>query len=186
MFEELITKYIPKNSKGYYIYITHVNAVANAVKKICKNNPNLKIDNNLAYNAAILHDIGICMVDAPIIGCHGFSPYIQHGIYGRLILEDEGLSEYAKFCETHIGTGLYATDVISQKLPLPIKDMIPLTIEEEIICFADNFFSKSHGDITKPEQFEKVLEDIKKHGERGYLKFKEWCDLFDYSCIYRD
>ncbi|MDL2227263.1 HDIG domain-containing protein [Bacteroidales bacterium OttesenSCG-928-K03] len=180
----VIEKYFPPETDSYKIYIQHVKAVANAVEKICDYNKHLNIDKSFVKNAALLHDIGICMVDAPKLHCYGFVPYIQHGIMGRLILEDEKLEEYALVCERHIGTGIFKDDIISNKLPLPIKDMYPISIEEKVVAYADKFFSKSQNELAKPKAIEDIKNDIAKYGKKHLIIFDEWCKLFGYKYIY--
>ncbi|MDD4142530.1 MAG: HDIG domain-containing protein [Bacteroidales bacterium] len=178
VFDSLIEKYFPAGSKSYHIYIEHVSAVARTVSELCRRNRHLNIDEDLAVKGAMLHDLGICMVDAPKIECFGFMPYIQHGIIGRLILEDEGLPEYALFCERHIGTGMYIEDIIANKMPLPVKDMYPLTMEEKVVAYADKFFSKSKGKLSEPKDIEEIKKGIASYGARGTVIFSEWEKLF--------
>ncbi|MEZ4602993.1 MAG: hypothetical protein R2861_06175 [Desulfobacterales bacterium] len=33
-------------------------------------------------------------------------------------------------------------EIQTHHLPLPLRSMVPVTLEEEIICYADKFFSK--------------------------------------------
>jgi hypothetical protein len=59
------------------------------------------------------------------------------------MLEDMGLTAEALICERHVGAGISADEICSRRLPLPNRNMLPVTIEEQIICYADKFFSKS-------------------------------------------
>ena len=93
--------------------------------------------------AAMLHDIGIFLTHAPSLGCNGPHPYLKHGHLGCKLLEKEGLPKHALVCERHVGVGITRKDVLDHKLPLPAKDMLPLSLEEKIICYADKFFSKN-------------------------------------------
>ena len=54
--------------------------------------------------------------------------------------------------------------------------MLPVTLEEQIICFADKFFSKTHLDEEKT--VEKARKSIAKYGEEGLNRFDGWCSLF--------
>ncbi|MDR2084855.1 MAG: HD domain-containing protein [Bacteroidales bacterium] len=180
----VIRKYFPYGSESYNIYYAHVTAVADTVAKICEHNKHLKINKLFAINASLLHDIGICMVNAPQIHCTGFAPYIQHGIMGRIILEDENINEYSSVCERHIGTGLYKEDIINGKLPLPIKDMYPVSLEEKVVAYADKFFSKSKHNLSKPKEINLIREEIAKHGKKHIDTFDNWCNLFGYEYLY--
>ncbi len=107
--------------------------------------------------AALLHDIGVCRISAPAIGCFGTEPYIRHGILGREILEAEGMPRHAMVCERHIGVGLTPGDIRSQGLPLPERDMSPVSLEERIVCFSDLFYSKKPGGT----QIEKTPDSVR-------------------------
>lgn len=119
--------------------------------------------------AAWLHDIGIRYTQAPGIGCHGELPYLCHGVIGREICEKAGLSEHGMVCETHVGTGLTAAEVAETGYPMPVRDMLPRTLEEQLICYADQFFSKS-----SPERlsYEEVRRRVARHGEASLQRLE--------------
>ncbi len=125
----------------------------------------------------MLHDIGIFLTDAPGIHCHGTQPYICHGQLGGTLLRQEHLPRHARVAERHTGTGLTAEDIRRQGLPLPPQDFVPETLEEEIICYADKFYSKSRPEQEKsPEQ---ALRSIAKFGPDGEQKFRQWMKIFE-------
>jgi len=128
--------------------------------------------------AALLHDIGVCRIRAPKLGLEGGLPYIMHGIIGREILEQEGLPRHALVCERHIGVGLTVEDIIRQGLPLPQRDMTPLSLPEQIICFADLFYSKSPGKITHQKSPDKVRSKLAGFGGDKVRIFDHWMELF--------
>ena len=84
---------------------------------------------------------------------------------------------HALVCERHTGAGLSVEDIISQSLPLPHRDMLPLSIEEKLICYADKFYSKS-GDIRREKPFDKVVESMRRHGEDTLERFMQLHELF--------
>ena len=137
----------------------------------------LKPDLRFIREAAMLHDIGIIECDAPQLGCHGPHPYICHGYLGAEMLRAEGYARHAVVCETHVGVGLTAAEIIEKGFPIPARDMLPQGIEEVIICFADKFFSKDD----RPEQ-EKPLwlirEVIDRFGPGKLDIFDKWCLMF--------
>jgi len=137
-------------------------------------------DNELRFigEAAMLHDIGICRVEAAGVGLHGEHPYIMHGILGREILEGEGLPLHALVCERHIGVGLSVADIVTQGLPLPLRDMSPTTLAEEIICFADLFFSKRPGKLERRKPVEKVRVKLAGFGGDKVQIFDSWLKRF--------
>jgi len=128
--------------------------------------------------AAMLHDIGICRVHAPDIGLHGDNPYIMHGILGREILETEGFPRHALVCERHIGVGLTEADITTQRLPLPIRDMAPQGVVEEIVCFADLFFSKKLGSLEQMKAPGSVRQKLAKFGDEKLHIFDSWLARF--------
>ncbi len=128
--------------------------------------------------AAMLHDVGICRVRAPEIGLCGAHPYIMHGILGREILEDEGFPDHALVCERHIGVGLTEADIVNQGLPLPVRDMSPQGLLEEIICFSDLFFSKRLGFLEQIISVEVVRQRLARFGEVKVQIFDSWLHKF--------
>jgi len=70
-------------------------------------------------------------------------PYILHGVRGYEILKNEGFEEeIARIATIHLGVGLIKENVLANNLPLEAKDYIPITLEEELVAYADNFHSK--------------------------------------------
>ena len=178
MYQQIIDKYYGGCGALRHILLTHSQSVAQRALQIASNHPELNIDTDFVREAAMLHDIGIIRVDAPGIECHGTEPYIRHGVCGAEMLRAEGLPEsYARVCERHTGAGLTLSDILSQHLPLPHHDLLPETIEEKLICYADKFFSKTHLDREKP--LDKVERSIAKFGESGLERFREWEKIFD-------
>ena len=107
----------------------------------------------------MLHDIGIAQCDAPSIYCKGTEPYIRHGVIGRQILEEAGLPRHALVCERHTGSGITAEEIRERYMPLPCRDMLPISIEEKAICYADKFYSKS-GDPTRRKSLARAIASI--------------------------
>ena len=172
---DIINKYC-KEDKLQHILLTHSRAVADKALKIAREHPELNADETFIEEAALLHDIGCVMVNAPAIECYGTEPYIRHGILGAEILRSEGLPRHALVCERHTGTGLTLQQIIEQKLPLPHQDMQPISIEEQIICFADKFFSKTRLETEKTA--EQARRSLEKFGAEGLTKFDAWCEKF--------
>jgi uncharacterized protein len=177
MVNELIHKYCQGNEPLEQILLRHSTDVARRALKIAKAHPELKADETLLWEAAMLHDIGIVRVDAPSIYCYGSEPYIRHGILGAEILRGEGLPLHARIAERHTGTGLTAFEIERQNLPLPHQDFTPESIEEQIICYADKFYSKSHPEREKT--IEQAAKSLMKFGEEGVIRFRMWVERFE-------
>jgi len=174
---KIIKKYYPENSKLFKVLIKHSEAVAQKALKIAKKFP--EVDKNFIYEAAMLHDIGIIFTYIPKLNPDGKYPYIAHGYLGREILEKEGLpKKHALVCERHMGVGITKEEIIKKNLPLPPRDMIPITLEEKIIAFADKFYSKHPDEIIKEKSVEQIIKDLKKYGEDKVKIFEEWLKLF--------
>lgn len=167
--ETIIDRYYGKASRLRTILTVHSRLVADKALACARARG---VDADLAFveEAALLHDIGIFMCDAPDICCTGALPYICHGVEGRRILEAEGLPRHALVCERHTGAGLTVDDIVSQRLPLPLRDMTPRTVEERLICYADKFYSKS-GDITAEKPLDRVITSMARHGDATLARF---------------
>ncbi|NPA36754.1 MAG: HDIG domain-containing protein [Chlorobi bacterium] len=174
---DIINKYYEPGSKGWHILTEHSKAVRDYALDIVSKHPELHADAQFVSEAAMLHDIGIFYTNAPSLGCYGDKPYICHGYLGRELLDREGLPKHALVCERHTGAGLSKEEIIAQNLPIPHRDMLPVSIEEQIICFADKFFRKSK-ELTKPQNIDKVRKHLLKHGEQQLKRFDEWTELF--------
>jgi len=82
-------------------------------------------------------------------------------------------------CERHIGVGITLEDIEEKELPLPKRDMIPLSVEEQIICFADKFFSKNPKFLLEEKSIKRIREYISKIGEEKLRQFDEGIRLFE-------
>ena len=173
---EIIGKYYDIQSKLYDILTTHSRNVADKALAIAKNHPEMNLDIKFIEEAAMLHDIGVINCYAPDIDCRGTYEYICHGHLGAEMLRKEGYPKHALVCERHTGTGISLKMIEEQNLPIPHKDFIPISIEEQLICFADKFFSKTK--LDKEKNITKVQESLSKYGEDTLLRFKYWCKLF--------
>ncbi len=116
--------------------INHCIAVRDVAVRIAQK-ANARID--LVEAGALLHDIGRAKTHT-----------IRHAIEGAKIAKSLGLSEeLVHIIERHIGAGL-SSDV-AKSLGLPQKEYIPKTIEEKIVCHADNLLDNC---TRQPIQYE--------------------------------
>lgn len=172
MWKAIIDKYYSDNEPLRQILLTHSRSVADMAIAVARRHPELGADEDFLFEAAMLHDIGVFKTDAPGIQCFGTEPYIRHGWLGGQLLRQEGLPRHARVAERHTGTGLTREAIIRQALPLPVEDFSPETIEEQIICYADKYFSKSHLErVRTPEQ---VLQSLEKFGRESVERMKAW------------
>ena len=183
---KIIGKFYGPGSAAYGLLVAHSEKVAEkallsaarlARKKEKQKWKNIRPDEEFIREAAMLHDIGVFLTDAPAIGCFGDEPYICHGYLGRQILEGEGLPMHGLVAERHVGVGLTADDIRRQGFPIPQRDMTPRSIEEIIICYADKFFSKGK-DPLREKSVEEARRSISRYGEEKLAVFDGWLELF--------
>lgn len=173
---DIIEKYYTKGTKLYDIYMSHVSDVTEKALSVVHKHPELAVDIKFIEEASMLHDIGIFMTDAPRIACYGDMPYICHGYLGSDLLAKEGYPKHGLVCERHTGTGLSIQNIIDKRLPVPQRDMRPQSLEEQIICFSDKFYSKSKLGVKK--SIKKIRYNLKKHDTHQVDVFNTWCDMF--------
>lgn len=178
---DIINEFYDPGSISHQILVKHGQQVANKAVDIAKRVPHLKPDLNFIIEAAMLHDIGMIKTHTPEFGCSGKYPYVCHGYLGRKILEKKGFPAHALVCERHVGTGITAQDVKRHNLPLPQRDMIPITIEEQVICFADKFFSKNGNMADNEKPVEDILNTLRRYGLEKVACFHSWMRLFEYN-----
>ena len=122
----IIDKYYPEDNELKHILLTHSRSVANKALWIADSHPELKIDKQFLEEAALLHDIGVFLTDAPGIHCYGTYPYICHGYLGSQLLQKEGYMRLALVCERLTGAGMSLQSILEQNLPVPHRDMVPV------------------------------------------------------------
>jgi len=175
---EIIAEFYKPGSATFQILVKHGQQVANKAVDVAKRVPHLKPNFNFINEAAMLHDVGIFETNTPELGCSGKHPYVCHGYLGREILEKKGLSQHALVCERHVGIGITAEEIKLNNLPLPRRDMVPISIEEQIICFADKFFSKNGKMNSCEKSVKDILNTLQRYGPEKIIRFQKWMRLF--------
>lgn len=108
------------------------------------------VDISLVQTGGLIHDIGRALT-------HG----IDHGVVGAQLLRERGISGPLQLiCERHVCAGIPSE--VAVEIGLPPRDFIPRTLEEKIVCHADNltnhtfedlqqswrnFFGEKHGEV---------------------------------------
>lgn len=172
----IIYKYYPEENQLRQILLAHSEQVARKALMIADAHPEMQLDRQFLEESSLLHDIGIFLCDAPSIQCFGTQPYICHGYLGADLLRKEGYNRHALVCERHTGTGISLKQIEERNLPIPHRDMQPVSMEEQVVCFADKFFSKTSLDAEKT--VEQARKSLLKFGEDGVVKFDQWCKMF--------
>ena len=170
----IIHKYIPPDSLTYRYYLPHVILVTHRALSVAKRLalPDRQIQ--FIEEAAMLHDIGIVRVQAEKIGCYGKLPYLCHGVEGRNILEAEGLPQHALVAERHTGVGISKVDIITNAYPLPQRDMLAESLAEQIISWADLFYSKNPKKIWYEQSKKKIRKGLAVFGPDKTERFDQW------------
>ena len=185
----IIDKYYSGQEELKALLLHHSRQVADKALELCAAHPEWQADTQFVEEAAMLHDIGIFRCNAPGIQCFGDAPYICHGHEGAELLRREGYPRHARVCERHTGAGLTVAEIRQRALPLDVppcpagvspqawEPFLPETLEEQLICYADKFFSKTRPEQEKtPEQTERSLM---KFGEDGVRRFLRWKEMFE-------
>jgi len=105
----------------------------------------IKTDKKLITVGALVHDIGFydCFDD----DYRNQGKYVFHGRMGyKILIKEKVCQKKARFALTHVGVGFE-------------KD-IPISLEEEIVCYADNFHSKGHPGFNNFEDSLKEMSEI--------------------------
>ncbi|MBQ7691464.1 MAG: HD domain-containing protein [Muribaculaceae bacterium] len=182
-YNAIITHFYTPGYPDHDILVTHSRQVAQLAVTLATHynvqHPEQQpIDTTFVEEAAMLHDIAVFRTYAPGIGCYGDQPYIKHGILGRELLEQLCLPRHALVCERHTGAGISTDDIVHQHLDLPLRDMLPISLEEKVICYADKFYSKSH--ISRMKTIDKTRQSLAKFGPGTTQRFEELVQLFGF------
>lgn len=180
---KLLARYL--TGKPLTIVLEHSRHVADLALEIADHLSLPEGDRRFIEEASLLHDIGVCRVHAAGLGLSGPHPYIMHGVLGREILDQEGFPLHALVCERHTGVGLTLEDIVRQELPLPHRMMCPESLSEQIICFADLFYSKKPGRLDERSSVEKVRKKLLPFGSEKVEIFDSWLARFGVSKIHR-
>jgi uncharacterized protein len=176
---ELLKQYYDPNSKAFKILVAHGEQVACKALAAARRVPEMKPDLEFIETAAMLHDIGIFLTNSPGFGCYGKQPYICHGILGSELLKQKGRPRLALVCERHVGVGISRADIQSRNLPLPHRDMIPQSVEEQSICYADKFFSKNGNGRSAEKSIAEIIDNLSRYGPEKVRRFESWVQKFE-------
>jgi uncharacterized protein (TIGR00295 family) len=98
----------------------------------CAEGQGLQVDRAVVSTGALLHDVG-----------RSVTQDVRHAGVGADLLRADGQGawdERAILCvERHTGAGIDAQE--AKALALPVRDYTPRSLEERIVCHADNLYS---------------------------------------------
>jgi len=131
--------------------IHHSKAVRKVAVRIAKK---AHANVELVEAGALLHDIGRSKT-------HG----IMHGVEGARIARQLGLpASIVNIIERHLGAGIPRDE--APALGLPVKDYVPMTLEEKIVAHADNLIENDHLHPIQKEVEKALQKGQVKHAER--------------------
>jgi uncharacterized protein len=62
---------------------------------------------------------------------------------------------------------------------LPNRDLIPVSIEEQIICYADKFFSKNGNGPVAEKTVADIIDNLTRYGPDQVQRFESWVQMFE-------
>ncbi len=175
----LLASLIDPSRPIFRIFLNHSLLVAAKAMQGANKVKHLNPDLQFILEASMFHDIGIIQTFAPDIDCFGRADYIEHGVLGAEILRKNGMDKLARVSETHIGVGITKDDIKKYNLPLPLKDYLPVSLEEKIIAWADKFYSKNPVNRDQQKSLDEILSGIEKYDKKKTAIFLEWNEMFD-------
>ena len=172
--EALHRKYAP-TEEVFQLVWTHCCIVHDIALQLAQSSP-VSLDLELVTLGSLLHDIGVYSLFSSS-GFESTEDYVTHGIRGEEILKNEGFSETIyRFASHHTGSGLSKKQIMERNLPLPHRDFMAETPEEQLVMYADKFHSK-----TKPPSFnsyEYYANFITQYGEEPTAGFAALTAMF--------
>jgi uncharacterized protein len=177
--EAILRDILGAGSRRLDIVRRHGELVARRALRLAARREHLAAEEDFIHTAAMLHDIGIVGTDTPQLDCRGAHPYICHGVLGRQLLEARGLPAHGLVCERHVGVGITAEEIRSRGLPLPVRDMRPVTVAEQLVAYADKFYSKTSGGTETAKSAAAVARHLRKYGRRQAETFIRWAARFE-------
>jgi uncharacterized protein len=70
--------------------------------------------------------------------------------------------------------GITSAEIIQQQLPLPNRDLVPETLAEKIIAYADKFFSKTPSHLWQPYTVTEIANNLRPYGDAKVIIFRQW------------
>jgi len=161
----LLRKYAA-GEESYAIVARHgLEVLAKAIEVIRRKQLYDRVDFELVVSGCLLHDIGAL----GFFDRQDMDGYIRHGILGAEILEREGREREALIAKRHTGAGLTREEIAQAGWDLPREDMLPISLEERIVCYADKFSSKRPD---AHETIETIMKEFENYGPEPLARFQ--------------
>jgi len=131
-----------------WTHSTIVAAIAEQLAERMEERYGIAVNHQLLEAGALLHDIGVYACFDGDFSERQSS--IRHGLLGYEFLLEHGIPrQLGRFALAHTGVGITRANIVEKQLPLPLptdptdEPYVPLTLEEELVAWADNFHSKA-------------------------------------------
>lgn len=128
------------------LVLTHCRIVSRVAEQLAEGlaaRDGRAVDLDLVRAGCLVHDVGVYRLYRPD-GHLDHASYVRHGVLGHELLRDLGHPEVlCRFASRHTGVGLTREDVVAQRLPIPVDDYTPRSVEEQLVAYADTFHSKT-------------------------------------------
>jgi len=123
-----------------------VSQLAVRLAKLAKDR-GINVDIDLVRIGGLLHDIGRSRT-------HG----VEHGYVGSTLAESYGLPpDVVRIIERHVGSGIPAEEAVG--LGLPKRDLVPETLEEKIVSYADKLIQGKRR-VSIDQALDKFAKDL--------------------------
>lgn len=125
LLEKTAQAYKPEWKDGIMEHAKIVHDVSLFLARLFPKEAHVELD--VLALGAILHDVGRSRAER----------VVEHGVKSGEIIREQGFPEAAaRIGETHMGVGITKEETTA--LGLPYRDFVPETLEERIVCYADN------------------------------------------------
>lgn len=161
------------SDESFGIVLRHsLEVLAKAMAIVAKKQLWDEVDMDLVASGSLLHDVGAFrfLEDGTQEG------YIRHGVLGAELLRGMGREREARIAERHTGAGLSQKEIIARGWDLPLEDLLPETLEEKLICYADKFSSKTPG---KKDTLESIEKEFEGYGQESLERFRRLREMFE-------
>jgi len=166
--EEIYRKTGDVDSQWRKMIKNHSNVVKEISLELTKRyeeNHQVELNKELMSMGAMVHDIGL-LVDK-------INKSIVHGEVGyKWMIENKYPEDLARFCLVHVGVGFDTEEALEKPFDQKLNHL-PMTIEEEIVTYADNFTSKDEDKLYWNDEGY-VDKKIVKYGEKQFNRWLSW------------
>jgi uncharacterized protein len=160
------------NGRGKEMIKAHcmvVKEIATEVALIYQQKTGVMVDMDLIETGAMIHDIGWLGIEITKSIAHGEAGY-------KWLMENDFPEKLARFCSTHVGSGISPEDEREMEYLDKTIDHMPKSTEEIIVAFADKFTSKGRNELCL-NSVEEIEAQIKGYGQTRFNRWLKWKEM---------